>query len=234
MDRMIQIDLGGVNCYLARGKCGFILFDTGGHIVTDREFTNRRELLIKELESLGCTEHNLGLIVLTHGDNDHACNAAYLRKRFKTKIAMHDGDRELVENPTLHKMMESFQYDSAELQQVFLQYRQVITTATQKALDDFERFSPDIILKDGFDFSPYGFDATVIHMPGHTPGSIAVLTKSGDLIAGDTLANTEKPAPARNASDFGQLSASIRKLQNYTIKSVYPGHGNPFPFQSIL
>ena len=230
MSEVIRIDLNGVNSYLARCENGFILFDTGGHIVMDQQFTNRRALLLKELETAGCTEINLNLIVLTHGDNDHSCNAAYLRERFKTKIAMHDGDRELVENPTLQKWMKGYQYNAVELQQMFLQYKDIITKVTQKTLNEFERFSPDILFEDGFNLSPYGLDAVVIHIPGHTQGSIAILTKDGDLIAGDTFVNDGKPGPAPNATDFAQLAGSVNRLKAMPVKTVYPGHGDPFQF----
>lgn len=233
MSEIIRIDLNGVNSYLANCGDGFILFDTGGHIVTDEQFTNRRELLIKELEAVMGMGKNLKLIVLTHGDNDHSCNAAYLRSYFNTKIAMHNGDRGLVENPTMQKYMESYQYRSLELRQMFSQYKDVITMVTQKTLDEFEKFSPNVLLENGFDFSLYGFDAKVIHIPGHTKGSIVVLTKSGDLICGDTFVNNDKPGLAPNAIDFAQLDDSINKLNDLTIKTVYPGHGTPFMFESV-
>ena len=234
MSEITRIDLSGVNAYLVRCEGGFILFDTGGHIVMDQQFSNRRENLLKELQAAGCTENDLRLIVLTHGDNDHSCNAAYLRERFGAKIAMHDGDRLLVEAPTLQKWMESYQYNSVELQQMFLQYREVITRVTQKILDEFERFSPDVLLEESFDLSPYGFDATVIHVPGHTDGSIAILTKSGDLIAGDVFANIDKPSLSPNAGDFHQLAGSVDRLKKLPIKTVYPGHGNPFSFDEMV
>jgi len=233
MTDIIRIDLNGVNSYLARDENGFVLFDTGGHIAMDRPFTNRRGLLLKALESAGCSENNLNLIVLTHGDNDHSCNAAYLRERFRAKIAMHAGDTELVERPTLQKLMESYQYNSPELKQMFLQYKDVITKVTQKILDEFERFTPDILLEDGADLSPYGIDAAVIHTPGHTDGSIAILIKNGGLIAGDAFANTGKPNLSPNASDFQKLYDSAAKLEALKTETIFPGHGEPFDLKEI-
>ncbi len=184
MTEIIRIDLNGVNSYLAKSESGFVLFDTGGHMVMDKIFTNRLAALQQELEAAGCTEHTLKLIVLTHGDNDHACNAAYLRQRYNAKIAMHISDSELVENPSLRKWMESFRYHSVVYKIIFALMNKTITKVTQKTLEDFEAFSPDILLNDGFDLSEYGLEATVIHLPGHTAGSIGILTKAGDLIAG--------------------------------------------------
>ncbi len=87
---LLPYKLGGVNCYLIETDTGYILIDTGG--------SNKRTDLEKELESAGCQPGNLKLIVLTHGDFDHTGNAAYLRKKFDTKIAMHNGDSGMVEH----------------------------------------------------------------------------------------------------------------------------------------
>ena len=82
--------LGSVNCYLIATDTGNILIDTGG--------SNKRTDLEKELESAGCKPGNLKLIVVTHGDFDHTGNAAYLRKKFGTKIAMHADDSGMLEH----------------------------------------------------------------------------------------------------------------------------------------
>ena len=81
---------GDVNCYLIETSDGYLLIDTG--------CPNNRTELERELESAGCQRGNLKLIVLTHGDFDHTGNAAYLRKKFGTKIAMHHDDAGMVEH----------------------------------------------------------------------------------------------------------------------------------------
>jgi hydroxyacylglutathione hydrolase len=77
--------LGSVNCYLVETDTGYILIDTGA--------SNTRGELEARLERAGCQPGNLKLIFLTHGDFDHAGNAAYLRKRFNAPVAMHKDDR---------------------------------------------------------------------------------------------------------------------------------------------
>ena len=231
--KIVSIDLGGVNCYLAKTDSGFVLFDTGGHIVMDKEFNNRRHALEDELLKNGCNADNLHLIVLTHGDNDHAANALYFSKFFNAKIALHKDDEYLVLSPTLDDYMASYHYRSGMLNLVFKMMKKTITGATQKFLSAFKTFKPDILLTDGFDFSAYGFNAKVIHIPGHTPGSIGILFENGDFIAGDLLANNKKPEIIPNANDFKVLNANIGKLKNYDIKTVYPGHGKPFEFSQL-
>lgn len=225
---IMRIDLGGVNSYLAKVGDGFILFDTGGYITMDKELNNRRGLLEAGLEKAGCRPGNLKLVILTHGDSDHTANAAYIRGKYKTQIAMHKADLELVESPTLEKMMESFQYRSVLLKLVFLLMKGIIRRVTSRTLEKFEPFSPDILLEEGFDLSEYGLPATVLHIPGHTQGSIAVLTKEGSLISGDIFVNVKKPARAPNATNFKLLDSSAERLLKLGAKMIFPGHGEPY------
>ncbi len=92
----------------------------------------------------------------------------------------------------------------------------------------FEKFTPDIQLADGDDLSPYGLDATVLHLSGHSKGSIGILTSDGLLFCGDLFMNFKKPDKSSLIDDKEDLNASIEKLKNFNIISVYPGHGAPF------
>lgn len=223
-----RIDLEGVNCYLVKAGDGFILFDTGGHLTNDRKFTNRRDGLVKGLDKAGCKPGDLKLVILTHGDNDHTANAAYIRDKYKTKIAMHRGDLELVENPVLEKMMGTFHYRSVKHKIMFLLMKRLLLKITAKALKDFEKFTPDIFIDEGFDLSAYGFDARILYIPGHTAGSIVILGTDGELISGDIFMNIGKPSGAPNAYDFKKLAESVGRLEKMNIKAVYPGHGEPY------
>ena len=230
---IIRLDLNAVNCYLCKTENGFLLFDTGGHIVMDKEFSNRREKLQKELAKAGCNPGNLNLVVITHGDNDHVCNAAFIREQYRTKIAIHPGDLKLVKNPDIEDFLSSFRYKSLMYKAIFKIMRKTICRVSIKALGDFEKFTPDILIDENFRLSDYGFEGQVLHLPGHTPGSIAILTKSGELIAGDLFVNTGKPGIALNAMDHKLMADSIKKLEPYRIHTVYPGHGKPFPFADL-
>ena len=94
------IDLGSVNCYLFKTGDSYLLIDTG--------FSNKRTDLEKELESAGCQPGNLNLIILTHGDSDHAGNCAYLREKYGTEIAMHRSELDAVKSgdPVLNKKIK--------------------------------------------------------------------------------------------------------------------------------
>jgi hydroxyacylglutathione hydrolase len=96
------------------------------------------------------------------------------------------------------------------------------------------RFTPDFYVEEGYDFSEYGFDAQVLSIPGHSKGSIGILTAGGDLFCGDLLENSDKPATNSIMDDSVACEASVEKLLGFEINTVYPGHGNPFPMDSFV
>ena len=160
MAEFTSIRLGGVNCYLVKTGDGFILIDTG--------YSRNRRDLEKLLEGAGCRPGNLKLILLTHGDFDHIGNAAYLRQKYTSKIAMHPLEAPAAENG---HMLMSRKTRSFLARAIFSLMR----------LNKSGRFKPDLPLEEGVNLSPYGFDARVVHIPGHSLGSIGVLTAEGDL-----------------------------------------------------
>ncbi len=94
-----------------------------------------------------------------------------------------------------------------------------------------ERFTADVLLSDGDDISQYGLEAKVICLPGHSKGSIGVLTASGELFGGDLLENTKRPSVNSLLDDPSAANNSLRILQRLTIGTVYPGHGQPFAME---
>ncbi|MBB2181345.1 MBL fold metallo-hydrolase [Lachnospiraceae bacterium MD1] len=226
---IIRIDLGGVNCYLGKSEEGYVLFDTAGHLFMDKEYTDRREELIRRLEEEGCCTGNLRAIILTHGDCDHTANAAYLRDKYQTVVAIHEKDEIMLKELTVERILENCRYHSVVLKIVFFLVKNQLKKVSTKILSDFTTFQPDVLLKDGEDLSGFGFRGKVIHTPGHTAGSIAILAESGELIVGDTFANAKVPELAPNALNFKQMKESAKKLLMMNVTKIYPGHGEPFP-----
>jgi glyoxylase-like metal-dependent hydrolase (beta-lactamase superfamily II) len=101
-------------------------------------------------------------------------------------------------------------------------------------LSSYEKFIPDMYLVDNQDLSTYGLDATIVHVPGHSKGSICVLTADGDLFCGDLLVNTDTPAMNSLIDDSAEMGASVERLKTLQIKTVYPGHGKPFQMQEFI
>jgi len=206
--------LGSVNCYLVETDAGFVLIDTGG--------SNKRADLIRELESEGCKPGNLNLILLTHGDFDHTGNCAFLREKLGTRAAMHHDDSEMVERGDMFSSRESGN----------ALFRRIAPILFRFAKSD--RFKPDLYIEEGDDLSEYGLDAGVLHLAGHSKGSIGILTAGGDLFCGDLLDNTDKPVLNPIMDDLAAANASVEKLSGLEIQTVYPGHGRPFPMELFM
>lgn len=217
LQEITTINLGGLlgygaNCYLVRTDTGYVLIDTG--------FSTKRAALDKKLEDAGCKPGNLKLIVITHGHGDHIGNCAYLRARYATQVAMHRGDSEMAEREGNNMHV---------LDRILVRMMAVIA-----GLGKVERFRPDIYLEEGEGLSEYGFEAKVIHLPGHSPGSIGILTVGGDLFCGDLFVNVSKPVKHSIVTDAAAFDASVERLKSLSVNTVYPGHGKPFLMERLI
>lgn len=207
---LLPFRLGSINCYLIKADSGYLLIDTA--------CANSRAELEREL---GMSGGKLKLIVLTHGDFDHTGNAAYLRKKFGAKIAMHREDSGMVERGDIFAGRQKGNFFFRMLAPLLFSFGRS------------KRFKPDFYLKDGDDLAEYGFEARVVHIPGHSRGSIGILTAGGELFCGDLLVKKDSPVRNKVIDDIEAADASIARLKTMKIKAVYPGHGRPFPMEAV-
>jgi len=206
--------LFGVNCYLLKNDAGYYLIDAG--------MKKGWAQLENQMEEAGCRPGDLKLIIITHGHLDHVGNAAHLRDRYGAKIAMHHGDTEIIETGDMF-------VDSGGGTVIKL----VGFLMKALGLSDYKKFTPDLILEDGQDLSTHGLDAKVLHTPGHSNGSISVLTADGNLFCGDLYNNNGKPEKATLVQNQQQLDASFERVEELDIETIYPGHGKPFRMEEL-
>jgi hydroxyacylglutathione hydrolase len=213
----MPLKMGTVNCYPIKTDTGYILIDTGS--------PNARADLEGALENAGCRSGDLGLIVITHGDFDHIGNAAALREKFGAKIAMHAADSGMAERGDMFSNRKKANFFTRVMSP---------TIAVLFGFGRSKRFQPDFYIDEGVDLSKYGLDAQVLSIPGHSLGSIGILTTGGNLFCGDLLENTEKPSLGSIMDDLVAARASVEKLKSLGIHTVYPGHGQPFLMEEFL
>jgi glyoxylase-like metal-dependent hydrolase (beta-lactamase superfamily II) len=214
-DRITTITFRGVNCYLIKTEEKFILVDSG--------FSNQRSNIERALNNAGVQPGNLRLILLTHGDFDHTGNCAYFRDKYQSKIAMHKADLGMVEQGDLF-------YSRKGRNVIIRALVKLMLPLFRMNLRKTDHFTPDIYLEEGEDLSEYGFSARVVHILGHSKGSIAFLTSEGELFIGDLIENHKKKGPDKGPliDDSVEFSASIDKLKSLPVDTVYPGHGEAF------
>ncbi|HWD99484.1 MAG TPA: MBL fold metallo-hydrolase [Bryobacteraceae bacterium] len=141
-------------------------------------------------------------IAITHAHIDHIGGAARLRSATGAPIYMNEED--------------SFLSDRLDMQAAWLG----VETPENPGIDQPAREGD--ILRAG------SLEATVLHTPGHTPGSISLFFRAQNtLIAGDTLFRGSIGRTDLPGGDSAEILKSIRgKL--YTLPEdviVIPGHG---------
>lgn len=197
----------GVNCYLAQSGDSFVLIDTG--------FAGQRQAIMADLNRLGCCPGMMKLIVLTHADSDHSGNVRYLAAHYSAPVAMHPAENLVAASGD----MAGSRSGMGPLMRLFC--KPIFALVRLKAAD---RFVPDLALEEGFSLLPWGLDATVLHLPGHSDGHCVVRLADGRLISGDLFMNSGRK-PKALVTDPAANRSSRSRLANLGINAYLPGHG---------
>jgi glyoxylase-like metal-dependent hydrolase (beta-lactamase superfamily II) len=213
MTEITPIELGMVNAYLIKTDNGFVLVDTG--------MPNLLSKLKQGLADAGCTPENLNLIILTHGDLDHVGNAMTIKREYGAKIAMHEADFKMIKEGKPYKR---------EVSGFVWKILSLMSGIMAKPISNFEA---DQFLTDSQRLDEAGLPARILHIPGHTPGSIAILTDDGQLISGDIFGNQRVPDLTPLVENRAQMLASVEKIKQANPKIIFPGHGKPFSGEEL-
>lgn len=210
-DMIHTITLGKIicNCYLIEVTDGFIMIDTG------RKKIKKLEKTI--LDIVGDMSR-VKLIILTHGDFDHSGNAAYLQNRYKIPVAMHKHDSKMVSSGDM------FMGRTAP---------NLIIKWFVNHLFKIDTFEPSLYIDEDTDLKNYAFNATVVTLPGHSTGSIGILTREGYLFCGDLYTNTKRPVINEIYDHKELMIESDKKVHRLNISRIYPGHGSMFTLEQL-
>ncbi|MYS23331.1 MULTISPECIES: MBL fold metallo-hydrolase [unclassified Streptomyces] len=205
--RMLRFPVG--QAYLIGLPGGFALVDSGP--------AGSEQDILAALAAAGGAPGDLREIVLTHAHSDHTGSAAALAAATGARVAAGAADADAVRG--------SAQVPPPVLEQDW-----------ERAL--YERITPGVTqappapvhreLADG-DRLDWGLAARVLHVPGHTAGSVAVhLPELGVLFTGDTVAMGEgRPIPGVFSNDHVALAAAYARLAALDTATVLFGHGEP-------
>jgi len=206
-----------VNAYLICCKQGCILLDTG------TPGTERK--IIPVLKKVGFDPSHIKLIVVTHAHMDHAGAAAAMRRHSNAPIAAHQHELRYLRG------QDDISYRPTGVAGKIFQY----TPLPNKA---YERFTPDILIGENEKFSleAFGFNATLMHTPGHTAGSISLEVDGGNAFVGDLLASgiliggimrLQRPIPPPFEDDPRAVAISLHHLIGNGNQTFFLGHGGP-------
>lgn len=193
-------------------KFGFSLFGINTYVVVD-EATKKcavvdpgmiepeeENALVNYIERHGLTVTH---VINTHLHVDHAVGDKFVADKFKVPVLGHKSDE------TLGTRMQ----------------QQAMMFGMQEKLDAVSLTS---YLEDGDKVKVGDGELDVLHVPGHSPGSIALYDPEGKyVIVGDALFDGSIGRTDLPGGDFGTLINSIKSklLTLPDDTTVYPGHG---------
>jgi hydroxyacylglutathione hydrolase len=143
---------------------------------------------------------DIKIIALTHGHSDHIAALRDVQDKTGAGVAIHIEDADFLEGHGSYSSQFGISYRTPH--------------------------SPERLLREGDIIKVADMSFEVIHTPGHTPGSICLLTDFG-VFTGDTIFRRGIGTTLMPGSSRPQLLDSIRKklmiLPDNTL--IYPGHG---------
>ncbi|MGA9140599.1 MAG: MBL fold metallo-hydrolase [Methanocella sp.] len=145
---------------------------------------------------------DLDLIVLTHCHYDHIAAVPEIVAVTGAKVAMHEDD------------VAALKSDHINGAAMFGRR--------------LPAFKIDRVLRDGDVIDLGNVKLTVIHTPGHTPGSICLYDPASKaMFTGDTVFEGGSFGRTDIGGDEEHMINSLEALTKYDVSALYPGHGNP-------
>lgn len=219
---MIRLLLGNANAYLVPAEDGFVLVDAGLPGVGLRAL--RRGLAAHRI-----APSQIRLILVTHVHYDHVGALAWIKAASGAPVMVHAAEAELLAQGTIVIPPGVNGYGRL--------VHRVGTAAARTGLLRFDPVTPDVVIEDTIAVDNYGISAQVIHTPGHTAGSLTLLTSSGDAFVGDLAANHMPWGHGPILPPFfgarEPLLASWAQVLAAGAQRICPGHGPEFPAQRL-
>jgi hydroxyacylglutathione hydrolase len=181
-----------------------------GLLLVDTGMPGNAKRVLRFVERLGRQPSEIRTIVLTHCDLDHAGSAAELKRRTGARLAVHELDAAVVAG------RQEPQKGGRVMRALYRAFR-------------FRPVEPDLLLRDGDTIG----GLQVLHVPGHTAGSIALRRTDGVVFSGDAVLSDKQgrvlPPDPRLAQDVAQAQVSAERIKALGITLLLSGHGAPAP-----
>jgi len=196
----------------------FIVDRNGVRMMIDAANPGDEEAIEDNLAALEIDPSSIDYLILTHGHIDHAGTAAHFRNKYGIKVVAGVGDEGIIAD-----------HGRADICPTSALARFIRWAMSGRR---YEPFAIDIPIDADFDLAELGVEGQVLHLQGHTEGSIAILFDDqyfvGDQIRGGLLRRGQ-PTTHFFMCDLAENRAKLRTLiERNPVARWYPGHFGPF------
>jgi glyoxylase-like metal-dependent hydrolase (beta-lactamase superfamily II) len=155
------------------------------------------ELIMQSVQRAGC---DVVMIINTHGHFDHIGANKKIKDATGAELLIHADDVKMLEQAAVHASVYGLSFEESPM--------------------------PDRLISEGAPLSVGNLDIQILHVPGHSPGSVCLHVGNnlivGDVLFAESIGRTDLPG-----GDHDLLIRGIREkvlvLADETV--VYPGHG---------
>ncbi len=214
-----SISLGFDNCYVLKDE---------GVVVVDAGQPNRLRSFRRGLEGASIRPEEVSLILLTHAHWDHMGSAAAIKEYTGAPLAVHRSEAAWVVSgsPPLPPGITRWGRIFMGVHRLFNSFINVEATNVDIELTD----KP-------WSLTEFGVSGSVIHTPGHSPGSVSIILETGEAFVGDLAMNrfplTLKPSLSILGDDREEINASWDNVLRHGVSTIHPAHGKPFSVEAI-
>ena len=202
---------GLVNVYILETDDGLAVLDTG--------FPGRAGKILAAVEAIGKKTGDVRHLVLTHCHPDHMGSAAALVRETGATVWAHPLDAPMIEaGTTMRQPMRA----SPGLRNA------ILAKLLRGRVAQVEPVKVNHFLNDG-DSPSFAQDLTVIHIPGHCAGQLALLWRrhGGVLFPADACVNRRELMLPVGTEDLQLALASLARLAELEFDKICVMHGSP-------
>ena len=216
---VVQIPLSVSNVHLVKSGTRCFLVDAG----SPDDLPKLAAALARE----GLRFPDLSAVILTHGHADHAALAAEIRRRSGAVVIAGRGDRSMLESG-VNEPVTPTSFTARLILMLPLDAR-------------YEPLRADVEVDGELDLASYGLAGRVLPVPGHTPGSLAVVLDDGRAFVGDMILGgwlggalfAHRPGEHYFHMDVAGNGHSLAALAKLPIRQYFLGHGGPLSQEAV-
>ena len=207
-----RVLFGRSNVYLLSNGETRLLVDTG--------WSGERKRLLQRMERIGPPD----AVVMTHSHFDHAGNAAMVMGHFSPVFIVQETEKDFLESG-----------DSPVPKGTIGFTRFLYGLGAEKVPQWFhvEGVKATTTFGERYDLSGLGFNACLLHTPGHTRGSASLIIPGEIALVGDAMTGMPGSIFPPWGDDPAGLVWSWKKLIETGCHTFHPSHGFPVSIQRL-